>query len=248
MKDRSNKSRGVHRGLNALCAILACAAAGIAGAAPARCPEGANAVPAKLAGDGAQASVVHSLSPEWDSAEQFRLTWFGGYVNENGRLEQTCCFSSSIDASVGELREIDAKVKRLEFSPARINGEPVKVYVSFTILGMRTPDGVRSELLFNQLLARDRFGIAYTAPQRIGQFPELSASEISVEVETQVGADGKPRDSKVVQWEKGSRQIRRQIVKLMKEQCYIPGMANGKAEAMPYREVIDRNYQELLLY
>lgn len=229
----------------AIAAGLVCASAS---AAPANCPDYGNAEPAGLNAGAYQAAALRALSPAWDGDEQFRLTWFGGYITEEGKLGQTCCFSSSIEASLGELRDVNARVNKLEFTPARIDGKPVTVYVSFTILAVKTADGIQSQLLFNQLQSRDRFGIDYVAPQRIGQFPELSASEVSVEVEAQVSDAGTAHDSDVVQWETGSRQIRREIENLMDQQCFIPGKVKGVAQAMPYREIIDRRHQALLLY
>ena len=205
------------------------------------CPDRSNAEPARLIDSDVQKRSVANLSPPWRGDEQFRFTWFSGYVGVDGRLDGICCYSSSKQISSSESRDLREKLKDLRFTPATDNGEKLEAYVSFTIIGVKTDSGIEARMFLNQLRSKEEFGIDYIAPQRIGVFGAFASSRIRGEYALDVDVRGTPSNARITQWHMGSDGARDGLLEHVSQKCFIPGKVNNQPVAMPYFEVIQRS-------
>jgi hypothetical protein len=205
------------------------------------CPDRSNAEPAQLIDSDVQKRRVSNLSPPWRGDEQFRFTWFSGYVGVDGRLDRICCYSSSKQISSSESGDLREKLKDLRFTPASHDGEKLEAYVTFTIIGVKTGSGLESRLFLNQLRSKEEFGIDYIAPQRIGLFGAFSSSRIRGEYALDIDERGIPSNARITQWHTGSDGARDGLLDHVSQKCFIPGKVNDQPVAMPYFEVIQRS-------
>lgn len=207
----------------------------------ASCPDRSAAIPAQLIISDVQKRRIANLSPPWRGDEQFRFTWFSGYVGVDGRLDGICCYSSSQQISSSESRDLREKLGALRFTSATDGGERLEAYVSFTIIGVKTETGIESRLFLNQLRSKEEFGIDYIAPQRIGPFRGFASSRIRGEYALDIDSKGQSSNPRVTQWHAGSESAQQGLIDYVSEKCFIPGRVNDKPTAMPYFEVVQRS-------
>ena len=225
--------------------VAAISPTGVSFAEDTSCPDMTTATPATLVASEKQRDIVRGLSPTWKSESKFLLLEFGAYVNKDRHLGAICCLSASEHVSDGSLRRVGRSLRRLEFEPASYNGEPAEVYISFSIIGRKTESGIVSTLLMNQRLSADKYGLGYTAPQRLWQEkPMWGAGSmlkpgVRGEIVADVDAAGRVTDARISRWDDGPPMARQSFVDSMKGRCFIPGMADGVATAMPFKEVFE---------
>ena len=218
---------------------------GISSAEDPTCPDMSAARPATLAASEKQRGIVRGLSPTWKSDSKFLLLEFGAYVNKDRHLGAICCLSASEHVSDGSLRRVGRSLRRLEFEPASYNGEPAEVYISFSIIGRKTESGIVSSLLMNQRLSADKYGLGYIAPQRLWQDkPMWGAGSmlkpgVRGEIVADVDATGHVTGARISRWDGGPPMARESFIDSMKSRCFIPGMVDGVATAMPFKEMFE---------
>jgi hypothetical protein len=199
------------------------------------CKDMSTAQPASLDLRESEQRLMQTLSPAWRGDEQLRLTSFGAYVNRNGEINDPCCWTSSIKLSSDDGERLRDKLRQLRLRPATLDGQPLEVFVGFTVVGMKTDAGIESRLLLNQLWSREKFGSTYTAPQRIGQSNQASV-RVRGEIAVDVSNTGKALATSVHSWEQGSKKRRNYLLEMMNDECYIPGFVDGQPTAMTYVE------------
>ena len=202
------------------------------------CPDRSDAMPARLSDTEANLRRAANLSPTWRGDEQFRFTFFSAYVGIDGRLDRICCYSSTRKITNTEAGKLRPKLEDLRFIPAEHNGEKLRTYVNFTIIGVKTADGLESRLFLNQMRFREEHGIDYTSPQRVGNFRRGDLGSLRAEYVVDILPTGQPANARISQWFKGSDGLKERFVEYVSDECFIPGSINGEAVEMPYYEVI----------
>jgi len=214
---------------------------GVSNAQDDSCPDRSTAIPAQLIVSDVQKRRIANLSPPWRGDEQFRFTWFSGYVGVDGRMDGICCYSSSRQISTSESRNLKEKLETLRFTSATDDGEKLEAYVNFTIIGVKTEAGIDSRLFLNQLRSKEEFGIDYIAPQRVGLFRGFASSRIRGEYALDIDSKGQPSNPRVTQWHAGSESAKEGLIDYISQKCFIPGRVNDNPTAMPYFEVVQRS-------
>jgi len=212
----------------------------MATATSAACPDMSDAQPARLIDDEQQKETVAGLVSKWKSDEPVRLIKFGAYVTKTGGLESECCVSSTHRMSSGAHRRLAANLARLRFTPATHQGEPLRVYVGFSIVARKSPDGVNTVLLMNQLHSMNAFGMTYSAPQRVWYgsiWPEgRFTGSVYIEVNASVDARGQASDAAVNKQESTSSSKATTFAARIESACFVPGFHDGKPTEMLYAE------------
>lgn len=209
------------------------------------CPDRSDSQPAMLVNTEEQQVLRSNLSPSWKSDEPGRLTRFGAYVGLNGHPIDFCCMTSSIKMSTSTERTLVNRLAGLRFTPARHNGEDLRVFVGFTIIARKSETGIQSTLLLNNLLSSDQFGARYIAPQRIrGNIMWFDGVRIDGPIWAEIMADvdrtGSASNGRVRRWEMGQRSMQKRLASKFQNQCFIPGRFEGEAVAMPNSEILER--------
>ena len=234
MKMTATTSKGYGFLLGAILALT------IGNSAFAECPDISSAKAAQLLQNEVQDKLIGDLVSKWKSKEPVRIIKFGGYVSRSGRLENYCCISSAHRMSQGATQRLGRKIVLLKFSPASSMGENVRVFVNVTIIARKTPAGVQTSLVLNHLHSMDKFGVDYSAPQRIWTASMSSGSRlggaVTFEVQAMVDQFGNASAAKVSNKGSNSSAIDGPFMGRIESACYIPGMHNGEATAMLYSE------------
>lgn len=209
----------------------------------AECPDISGAKAAQLLQNEVQDKLIADLVSKWKSKEPARIIKFGAYVSKTGRLENACCMSSVHRMSENASRRLGRKIVLLKFSPASRLGEDVRVYVNVTIIARKTPAGVQTMLVLNHLHSMDKFGVDYSAPQRIWTGSMSSGSRlagaINFEVQATVDQFGNASGARVSDKGSNSSAMDGPVMGRIESACYIPGFNNGEATAMLYSEAYE---------
>ena len=207
----------------------------------AACPDLSNAKPVRLIQNEKQNELASNLISKWKSDESIRFVKFGSYVSKTGRLENPCCMTSTHKMSRGAAQRLTRRLSQLRFSPASNLGEELRVFVTFTILAKKIPNGVTTELLLHQLHSMKDFGIYYSAPQRVWAQSMWAgrrawSGEVSVEVQATVNELGHGAGARVLKREKKGSGIDGALLSRVELSCFIPGHHEGGPVQMPYVE------------
>jgi hypothetical protein len=206
----------------------------------AECPVTSDAQPARLIENEVQSKMIAGLVSRWKTDEPVRIMKFGAYVSKTGRFEGACCMSSGHLMSEVASQRLGQKLERLKFVPASYMGERVRVNVGFTIIARKTPDGVQTEVLLNHLYSMDKFGINYSAPQRVWSKSMWAGRRLSspvyFEVLAKVDLFGNATDAKVNDKGSNSGAVDGAMLGRIESACFIPGFHNGEATEMLYSE------------
>lgn len=142
-------------------------------------------------------------------------------------------------------KRLGRKIALLKFSSARRMGENVRVYVNLTIIARKTPAGVQSMLVLNHLHSMDKFGVDYSAPQRIWTGSMSSGSRlagaVNFEVQAMVDRFGNASGARVSDKGFNSSAMDGPVMGRIESACYIPGFHNGEATAMLYSEAYEND-------
>jgi len=212
--------------------------------AAAWCPDMSPATPAQLIDTPKQRELIGSLLPPWETDEESRIFYFGAIVTEDGELSDICCGFSTFETSRVESRSLLRKLERLEFQPAELFGDPMPVFVGFSIVGAKGSDGFANSLLLNQLQSSDLFGTDYIAPQRLADesiWPPTRwrPGSVKIEVTASIDTRGRPSGVRVTDLEAGTDKLAQHFVEALEEACYVPGYVDNERIAMHYIESIE---------
>ena len=208
------------------------------------CPDVVSSKPARLVDTDVQTPLTQNLLQHWNFEEPLGFVQLGAYIDKNGATS-FCCVSSSHGITAEDERTLIGRLGELQFEPATRNGQRIDVYVGLTVLAKNGSQGVISTVLLNRMMSHEQFGTRYVAPQREidrSFWPEdwrggkLIRAIIAVDIDS-VGAPANPR---VIWSEDTSKKELQMLVRIMGQQCYIPGSLAGVPKAMTYSELFIR--------
>jgi len=204
------------------------------------CPDRSDAQPTTPIESDVQSRRIAALSPTWKGDETARFTWFSAYVGTNGRLDIVCCFSSSLPITNVEIGALRPKLAKLRFTRAIHDEKHLRTFINFTIIGVRRDSGIESRLYLNQQHLKEKYGIEYIAPQRVGRFGRYRSGRLSAVFAVDVNANGAPSNPRVIRWDIGTDGAKARFLSYIGQECFIPGFVNGKPVGMSYFEAFER--------
>ena len=177
------------------------------------------------------------------SDDQAILVLCAGRVSIKGRFIGlvVCDRNPALKAHDKFVRAVVDKEDSLRLSPATVDGEPVEVWLNFSVLFNKV-DGAPSIRTFpNHLLSRETYGPNYSAPQRyaLGNRDPCVAGiyYITVDVDSQ-GRGSNPGIIIAANSPDCSHER-------MAEESFIPATYNGESVAARYREIFFTLNEEL---
>jgi len=210
-------------------------------AAQEECENMGHAIPAQLIVDERTRELVADLVSPWKSDEPARIISFGAYIDDTGRFEGACCFSSTFRMSQTAEGRLAQRLKQLRFDPAHLGRNPMRVYVGFTIVARKAGDDVVTDLVMNRLKSVREFGSNYLAPQRVwraAMWPDSRrvGGAVYLEVEADVDETGKATGTRIVDETNNARTVSGILASRVDSSCFVPGYVNGEPTAMIYSE------------
>jgi len=108
------------------------------------CGASSGATLASLIKNDANVKLISDLVEPWESDEVIRVATVEGYIHKSGSLSDPWVVRT--DFPYG-MRTLLTRLKRLDIAPATVNGEPVAVYASLSVVATKVGDIVSTAVL-----------------------------------------------------------------------------------------------------
>lgn len=167
-----------------------------------------------------------------------------GGVTKKGHLRSVNCDHGDLTEGAGELaiaaisRAI--KVKSRVLAPAELRGYRRAVWFNFSVIFERIGDWRKTTVVENHQLNVVRYGLDYTAPQRVlaRRFPNGCRPVVLLFAVAEISASGEASKARIVSSSGDQPGIcRERTIRTMTESQYIPATLEGEPVTATYDEI-----------